>query len=325
MPTHAYSFSILGCDIDVSDQQIKFSDPNVLAGHGGTLAVSSGFTISNGPVHIFGDDDDAVVRKYALRTQTSGNQVSEFRLDYPNGLSGVPVREEHTYIFQATIVGKTQDSQIPIDCAMFKIKGLLVDDALGLEVVEPYTVDNVYRFSSSLGVSATGIKQNDEELLQIQVTGVAGKNINWVAGLDLVEIGGTTTNPYGRGRTSLNAYNNYNVGEYCIIIRQPNNFVDSSGTDPSFFCSGITNSGDITYQWEYRYNGDPDEDTEFKTIVGATGLTYEPPESATAPLFIPTSSPNGHSTAYPNEFRCVVSSTNGETATSRPVTWMYVA
>ena len=46
------------------DQQIKFSDPNVLAGHGGTLAVSSGFTISNGPVHIFGDDDDAV-GKYA--------------------------------------------------------------------------------------------------------------------------------------------------------------------------------------------------------------------------------------------------------------------
>ena len=81
MPTHAYNFSILGCDIDVSDQQIKFSDPNVLAGHGGTLATSSGFTISNGPVHIFGDDDDAVVRKYALRTQTSGNQVSEFRLD----------------------------------------------------------------------------------------------------------------------------------------------------------------------------------------------------------------------------------------------------
>lgn len=325
MSTDAYNFSILGCKIQVSGDNLIYDEDAILAGHGGTLAVSSGFTISNGPVHIFGDDDDAVVRKYALRTQTSGNEVSEFRLDYPNGLSGVPVREEHTYIFDATIVGKTQNSQISADCAMFRIKGLLVDDALGLEVVEPYTIDNIFRFSSSVGVSVTGIKQDDKELLQINVTGIAGKNINWVAGLDLVEVGGTTTNPYGRGRTSLNTYNNYDVGDYCIIIRQPNNFVDSSSTDPSFFCSGITNSGDVTYQWEYRYNGDSDEETDFKTIVGATGLTYEPPESATAPLFIPTSSPNGHSTAYPNEFRCVVSSTNGETATSRPVTWMYLS
>ena len=323
MPTDAYNFSILGCDIDVSDQQIKFSDPNVLAGHGGTLAVSSGFTISNGPVHIFGDDDDAVVRKYALRTQTSGNEVSEFRLDYPNGLSGLPIREEHTYIFQATIVGKTQDSQIPIDCAMFKIKGLLVDDALGLEVVEPYTVDNVYRLSSSIGVSATGIKQNDEELLQIQVTGAAGKNMNWVAGIDLIEIGGTTTNPYGRGRTSLNTHNSYDTGNYCIIIRQPNNFVDSTG-DPSFFCSGITNSGHVIYQWEYRYNGDPDRDTDFVTYVGATGLTFEPPETAPFFLSVATDAPHNHSTAYPNEWRCVIYSNElgpAQEAVSRPVTW----
>jgi hypothetical protein len=325
MSTDAYNFSILGCSIQVSGNNLIYDEEAILAGHGGTLAAVSGFTISNGPVHIFGDDDDTMVRKYSLITQTSGSQVSEFRLDYPNGLSGVPLREEHTYIFDATIVAKTQDSQTPNDCAMFKVKGLLVDDALGLEVVEPYTIDSIFRFSSSLGVSATGIKQDDKELLQINVTGIAGKNINWVAGLDLVEIGGTTQSPYGRGRTSLDAHNNYDVGEYCIIIRQPNNFVESSGTDVSFFCSGITNSGDVTYQWQYRYNGDPDEETEFKTIVGATGLTYEPPESATASLFIPTSSPSGHSTAYPNEFKCLVSSTNGEIATSRPVTWVYLS
>lgn len=194
MSTDAYKFSILGCNIYVSGDNLIYDEDAILAGHGGTLAVSSGFTTSNGPVHISGD---AVVRKYALRTQTSGNEVSEFRLDYPNGLSGVPVREEHTYIFDATIVGKTQDSQISADCAMFRVKGLLVDDALGLEVVEPYTIDNIFRFSSSIGVSVTGIKQNDEELLQINVTGIGGKNINWVAGLDLVEIGGTTQNPYG--------------------------------------------------------------------------------------------------------------------------------
>ena len=46
---------------------------------------------------------------------------------------------------------------------MFKVKGLLVDDALGLEVVEPYTIDSIFRFSSSLGVSATGIKQDDKD------------------------------------------------------------------------------------------------------------------------------------------------------------------
>ena len=323
MSTAAYDISILGCTISVSGNSLVLDEGSVLAGHGATLAVGSGFAISNGPVHIYGDDDDSVVRKYVLRTQTSDNEVSPFRLDWPNGLSGLPLREEHTYLFNATIVGKTQGSNISFDCAAFKMQGLVVDDALGLEVVDPYTVTNVHRISSSIGVSATGVVQGDDELLQINVTGINGKDINWVAAVDVVELGGTTTNPFGIGRSTMHTYSNYLSSNYCVILRQPNNFVDSSG-DPSFFCSGITNSGYVKYQWEYRYNGDPDEETDFVTYVGATGLTFEPPAVAPFFLSVKTDAPHNHSTAYPNEFRCVIYSNElgpAQKAISRPVSW----
>lgn len=327
MSTDAYNFSILGCSLKASGDNLVYDADAMLAGHGGTLAVSSGFAISNGPVFIFGDDDDATVRKYALRTQTSGNEVSEFRLDYPNGLSGVPIREEHTYVLDATIVCKTQDSQTSTECAMFKIQGLLVDDALGLELVEPYTINNIYRFSSDLGVSATGIKQNDEELLQINVTGVAGKNINWVAGLNLVELGGASTNPYGKGRQSFETYRNYDVGNYCIMTVQPDHYVVTSSTDqPSFFCSGVTSTGNIYYQWEYRYNGNPNVEGEWVTygMLQESAIYLEPPRIAPAWLAQATDAPYNHSTEYPNEFRCKIwSGALGpiKGAISRPVSW----
>lgn len=149
-----------------------------------SYAYSSGqIAIANGK---FSTDGDAQVSQYVFRNQTTGNAWTNL---FNNGASGVFLKPNKTYSFLANIVGRCTSVS---NNAAYKLEGLVVNDINSPSIIGTPIKTILGETDSSWDVRSLISGTN----LVFQVQGSSSQDINWVAGVYMVENGGLLADAY---------------------------------------------------------------------------------------------------------------------------------
>ena len=159
----------------------------------GTIVGTSGWIYQSGQVvnsqgsfgtHI-GDAQNSV---YILR----GSTTNATFITIQNNGSDVILASNRTMMFTANIVGRRTNGA---DNAAYKLEGMLYNDGYGASIIGTPVKTIIGETDSSWDVQATisGAGAGGSDYLNIQVKGASSKNINWVAKLEILEVGGDIT------------------------------------------------------------------------------------------------------------------------------------
>lgn len=205
MPSIPYYNSIVGTQVQVSGQNVGIGtatpseklhvNGNVLVDNSfyssptGTIVGTSGWIYQSGQVvnsqGSFGvHKGDAQNSIYLLRETTTSNNWTTL---LNNGQSGVLLASNRTFQFSVNIVARRTNGQ---DNAAYKLEGFLYNDGYGCSIVGNPIKTVFGESDTSWDVRAQIATSGDSNYLFIQTLGASSKNINWVAKVDMLEVGG---------------------------------------------------------------------------------------------------------------------------------------
>ena len=185
----AYTLHIDG-NIGLTDQGFYASPTGVMIGVNGWIYNDGQTTLSHGR---FGADGDAQNSTYILRGATTNATFTTIQ----NNGTNVVLASNRTMMFTADIVGRRTDqvNASNSDNAAYVLKGCLHNDGYGAALVGSVTKTVIAETDSSWDVQATvtGAGAGGADQINIQCKGANSKNVNWVAKLELLEVGGNVS------------------------------------------------------------------------------------------------------------------------------------
>jgi hypothetical protein len=186
--------AVTGVGSSLDGTMLSASSSGVIVGSSGWVYQSGQSVLSQGS---FGEAiGDAQNSTYLLRT-TSVDASWNTLLN--NGQSGILLASNRTFQFGVNIVARRTDGH---DNAAYKLEGLLYNDGYGCSIIGN-PIKTVYGESDeSWDVRAVIADSGDSNFLFIEGYGAASKIINWVAKVDLLEVGGNID-----GYTKINILN----------------------------------------------------------------------------------------------------------------------
>jgi hypothetical protein len=179
----------LGGTLDLNGNNIEgyafeTTPTGTIVGASGWIYQSGQQVLSNGSfgTHI----GDAQFTQNILRAQTTDTTLTNLTIGTQ---SGILLASNRTYNFTANIVGRRTNGQ---DNAGYKLEGLLVNDGYGTQLLGNPIKTTFYESDTSWDtqVSVTGAGAGGTDYLLVQCQGASSKNINWVAHVDMLEVGG---------------------------------------------------------------------------------------------------------------------------------------
>lgn len=173
----------------------------------GTIIGSSGWIYQSGQVvrseGAFSTVGDSQASQFILRGATTNNTLTTLT---NNGNTAILLASNRTYSFNINVVGRCTNAY---QNAAYKLEGLLYNDDSGAGLVGTpiKTILGEDDVSWDATVAISGAGNGGSDYLLTQVSGANSKNINWVAKVDLLEVGGGV-NGYGEVNP-LNISNNF--------------------------------------------------------------------------------------------------------------------
>jgi hypothetical protein len=128
---------------------------------------------------------DAQTRVSVVRRQTIDGTPTELRLGVATARLTIPTGTTWTFVVYVT-ARRTASTE----SASFKIEGALANDAGTARLVGTPTVTVIGRDVAAAAWTVAASADNTNDALSIAVTGEAGKTINWVGRVTLVEVSG---------------------------------------------------------------------------------------------------------------------------------------
>jgi len=177
----------LGGNLDLNNYSItgnKFqtTSSGTMIGHSGWIYQNNQNVISNGSFGVA--SGDAQYSSYLLRT-TSTNASWNTLLN--DGRSGILLASNRTFQFTANIVARRTDAK---DNASYKLEGLLSNDGFGCDIIGTTTKTNFAESDDQWDVRAVIANSGNSNYLFIEGYGANSKTINWLAKVDVLEVGG---------------------------------------------------------------------------------------------------------------------------------------
>lgn len=180
----SYKLEING-NIGLTNDGFYASPTGVMVGTNGWLYNDGQIAVSHGS---FSSDGDAQNSTYILRGSTTNATFTTIR----NNGSNVVLASNRTMMFTANIVGRRTNGA---DNGAYKLEGMLYNDGYGASIIGTPVKTTIGETDSSWDVQATitGAGAGGSDYLNIQVKGATSKDVNWVAKLELLEVGGDIT------------------------------------------------------------------------------------------------------------------------------------
>ena len=180
----SYKLEVNG-NIGLTSDGFYASPTGVTVGTNGWLYNDGQIAVSHGS---FSSDGDAQNSTYILRGSTTNATFTTIQ----NNGSNVVLASNRTMMFTANIVGRRTNGA---DNGAYKLEGMLYNDGYGASIIGTPVKTTIGETDSSWDVQATitGAGAGGSDYLNIQVKGATSKDVNWVAKLELLEVGGDIT------------------------------------------------------------------------------------------------------------------------------------
>lgn len=177
---NTYSVSGIG-SLNITDT-INASSTGIIFGNNGYISQSGQTVLSQGS---FGSTGDAQFSQYLLRTTTTNNSWTPLK---NNGSDAILLTDNRTYSFTNNIIGRSSTSS---SNAAYKLEGLLYHDSYGVEIIGTPIKTIIGEDDSSwdIRVSISGAGVGGTNYLLTEVSGSNSHTINWLAKVDLLEVG----------------------------------------------------------------------------------------------------------------------------------------
>jgi hypothetical protein len=186
----SYTLHVDG-NIGLTNEGFYAASTGVILGVDGWIYNDGGISMSHGR---FGADGDAQNTTYILRGATTNASFTTIQ----NNGANVVLASNRTMMFTANIVGRRTDqvNASNSDNAAYVLKGCLHNDGYGAALVGSVSKTVIAETDSSWDVQATvtGAGAGGADQINIQCKGANSKNVNWVAKLELLEVGGSVPN-----------------------------------------------------------------------------------------------------------------------------------
>ena len=162
----------------ISGNYFQDTPSGTLIGLSGQIYQTGQHVISNGGFGV--RPGDSQYSRYLLRIATTGSGYTNLLMN--NNYSGILSQANTTYSFDAMIVGRRTDAY---GSAAYKLEGVFYNDGLGAVIIGNPVKTILGETDSGWDsrVSTTG------DYLLIQANGGSGQNINWVANVNILEVG----------------------------------------------------------------------------------------------------------------------------------------
>ena len=174
---------------------LSASASGVIVGTSGWVYQSGQQVFSNGS---FGTHSgDAQLSQNLLRGQTTDDTL--INLECNSMYSGILLASNRTIGYTATVIGRETSNS---GNAGYKLEGILSNDKYGVKLLGAPVKTTYYETDTSWGaqMSVTGCGSGCTDYLLVQCKGAIGSNINWLAKVELLELGGL-----------FDAYNEVNI------------------------------------------------------------------------------------------------------------------
>lgn len=162
----------------ISGNYFQDTPSGTLIGLSGQIYQTGQHVISNGGFGV--RPGDSQYSRYLLRIATTGSGYTNLLMN--NNYSGILSQANTTYGFDAMVVGRRTDDY---GNAAYKLEGVFYNDGLGAVIIGNPVKTILGETDSGWDsrVSTTG------DYLLIQANGGSGQNINWVANVNILEVG----------------------------------------------------------------------------------------------------------------------------------------
>lgn len=193
----------LGGILDLNNYSISghafYTSPSgTIVGTGGWVYQSGQSVRSEG---VFSSAGDAQASQFILRGATTNNTWTRLN---NNGTTAILLASNRTYSFYANILARSTSGY---QNAAYKLEGLLYNDNNGSAIIGTpiKTIIGEDDASWDVRVAISGAGSGGSDYLITEVSGSTSTNINWVAKLDLLEVGGFVD---GYGESNILKVNN---------------------------------------------------------------------------------------------------------------------
>lgn len=191
----------LGGDLDLNNYSI--SGVSFQTTSSGTIIGSDGWIYQSGQSvrseGYFQSPGDSQHSQYILRCSTTDDNWTSFK---NNNTNAILLASNRTISFSVNIVARATNIKAN---AAYKLEGLLFNDGYGAEIIGLPIKTILGEDVSSLDVRASisGGGSGLSDYLLLEASGSNSYNINWLAKVDLLEVGGTGFTGYELNSLSL--------------------------------------------------------------------------------------------------------------------------
>jgi hypothetical protein len=175
-----YSVSGVG-SLNISDT-IVANSTGILLGNNGYVSQSGQTVLSQG---YFNSTGDAQFSQYLLKATTTNSSWTPLK---NNNTNAILLTNNRTYSFTNNIVARSSTTS---SNAAYKLEGLLIHDASGIQILGTpiKTIIGEDDTSWDARVSISGAGVGGTNYLLTEVSGSNSHTINWLAKVDLLEVG----------------------------------------------------------------------------------------------------------------------------------------
>jgi hypothetical protein len=184
----------LGGNLDLNNYSI--SGVSFQTTTSGTIIGSNGWIYNSGQSvrseGYFDTTGDAQHSQFILRTSTTNNSWSPFK---NNNTDAILLASNRTFSFSVNIVARATNANAN---AAYKLEGLLFNDGYGASIVGTpiKTILGETDTSWDIRASISGGGSGLSDYLLLEASGSNSYNINWLAKVDLLEVGGNISSGY---------------------------------------------------------------------------------------------------------------------------------
>lgn len=182
----------LGGNLDLNSYSIsgvafQTTPTGTIIGSNGWIYQSGQMVRSEGSFNVIGD---AQASQYILRATTTDSSWTTLK---NNGNNAILLASNRTFSFSTYFVARSTTS---LSNAAYKLEGLLYNDGYGASIIGTpiKTILGEDNSSWDVRVSVSGAGAGGSDYLLTQVSGANSVTINWLAKVDLLEVGGNHSN-----------------------------------------------------------------------------------------------------------------------------------